>query len=300
MKLTRFRSDLILLALAFAWGAAFIAQKTAMAKVGPMTFIGMRFLIVAIVAAPFAVLEWPAARAASPKAWRLIGIAALFFAAGGLIQQVGMTVTTVTNAGFLTTLYVVMIPLAVWGLDRTAPRLTVIAAAIVSFIGLNLLGGGSVSALNWGDFLIIATALMISFNIIFISKVMREAVLPATLALVQAGATAAIALPAALLFEAPSVPAVISAGPELLFTGVIAGGIAFTLQGIAQRHTPPSDAAIIMGSESLWSAMLAYALIGERLSTISLVGAGLIVLAILLVEAGPLFFPERPVRRPAP
>jgi drug/metabolite transporter (DMT)-like permease len=298
MKLTRLRADLMLLLVSVVWGGGFAVQKVVMEKLGPFTFMGMRFAIAALVVLPFAIRELPTVRTASRDSWRDIAIAVLFFVVGTLSQQVGMTVTTVTNAGFLTTLYVVMSPFLAWAIDRVAPRWTVLAAAALSMFGIILLGaktlgGGLVTSLNWGDLTIVGTAFCYAGNIFYISRAMRKVQLPATLACLQGLVTAIFAWPVALALEVPTTQAIVSAAPELIYTGIISGGFAFLLQGIAQRHTPAADAAIIIGSESLWAAIIAYVLVGERISSLGLAGAAAIVLAIILVEAGPYFSSQR-------
>jgi drug/metabolite transporter (DMT)-like permease len=317
--MTRATADLLLLAAALIWGLAFVGQATAMEHMGPLTFSGARFLLAALAVAPFALMErrrMPAIpRGRAPA---LIGIGTVFFL-GVATQQLGLLSTSVTNAGFLTALYVIMVPALAWGVQhanarRAARRVLLTSpapasplpetpvklhgfiwpAAAISFGGTFLLGGGKLGGLNWGDGLVVVAAFFWAVQILALGALAYDLRRPLTIAFIQYAVTAALGLGAGLVFEAPTLAGILAAWRELAYTGIVSGGVAFTLQSIAQAHTPPSDAAIIVSSESLFAAAFGALLLGERLSGAGWTGAGLVLAAVLLVQLGPLY-----LRRPS-
>lgn len=285
----RIHADLLLLLAALIWGTAFVAQKTANDKIGPLTFVACRAALTALVLLPFALAE----HRRIPERLRpgdlglalLIGLF-LFLALG--LQQLGLVTATVTNAGFLTSLYIVMVPFIAWWFWRKAPHGVVWPAAIISVAGVFLLGGGAISALTSGDWLIIACALASAFHIVLIAILLNRASRPMGLTFVQFVVVALLGLVAAHELETVTRAGLIAALPEIIYAGVVSGGIAYSLQSIAQRHTPPSDAAIIMGSEALFAAVAGATFLGERLSAAGWLGAALILVAVLMVELVPM------------
>lgn len=285
----RMHADLLLLLAALIWGTAFVAQKTANEKIGPMTFVACRASLTALVLLPFALAE----HRRSPERLKpgdlglalLIGLF-LFIALG--LQQQGLVTATVTNAGFLTSLYIVMVPFIAWALWRKAPHTVVWPAAVISVVGVFLLGGGTIAALTTGDWLIIACALASAFHIVLIAVLLQRASRPMGLTFVQFLVVALLGLIATHELETVTRAGLIAALPEIIYAGIISGGIAYSLQAIAQRYTPPSDAAIIMGSEALFAALAGALLLGERLTAAGWLGAALILVAVLLVELVPL------------
>ncbi len=287
-KLTRFGADTLLLIVAVVWGGAFVAQKTVLDHLGPLTFSALRFSIAAVFVIPFAVRELPAISRLTWSDWSAIGAIALTFSVGTTIQQLAMAHVSVTNAGFLTTTYVVLVPFVMWAIFSKLPNWQTLPAAAMSLAGVFLLGGGSFAALSGGDVAILVTAAIFAVQIAILGRVMVRLRLPATVALAQIAVIVLISVPLAAATETVTFQDITTALPELFYTGIISGGFAFLIQAVAQAHTPPTDAAIIMSSESLFSALFAAFLLGERLPLIGWTGCALILTAILLVELGPL------------
>lgn len=312
--MTRATADLLLLTAALIWGLAFVGQATAMEHMGPLTFSGVRFLLAALVVAPFALMESRRKPAIPRKrAPALIGIGVVFFL-GVVTQQIGLLSTSVTNAGFLTALYVIMVPALAWGLQhaskRRAARATVLASAVpasplaetpvtvngfiwpaaaISFAGTFLLGGGRIGGLNWGDGLVIVAAFFWAVQILALGALAYDLRRPLTIAFMQYAITAALGIAAGFIFETPDLAGILAAWRELAYTGIVSGGIAFTLQSIAQAHTPASDAAIVVSSESLFAAAFGALLLGDRLGVAGWCGAALVLSAVLLVQLGPVY-----------
>jgi drug/metabolite transporter (DMT)-like permease len=282
-------ANLVLLLAGAIWGMGFIAQSTAMDALGPLTFIGLRFLVATAFIAPFAWYE--TRRATAPvgkgnlKGFGLIGLA-LF---GGMaLQQYGLVITSVTNAGFLTGLYVVIVPILSFLVLRIAPHPVVWPAVALSFIGIWLLAGGDLVALNAGDMLTIACAFLWSIQVLLVGRYSSGSGRPITLSFVQFAVCAALGLLAAVLVENIRLSDIVTALPEILFAGIFASGVAFTLQVVGQRYTTAPQAAIFLSTEALFAAIFGAILLGERIAPIGYLGGILIFIAILLVEVGPV------------
>lgn len=289
MTLSRLRADALLLLAALLWGVTFVPQKTAMAAIGPLTFIAARFALSAVVIAPFAwweIRKTPLRLTGFDKLLALAIGVALF--AGMSLQQVGLTATTATNGGFLTALYVCFTPLVAWAMFGARPGLIVLLAAILCIGGVWLLGGGALSALSYGDYLIIGCAICFAFQITLVGYAMARFSSPMFLALVQFTVCAALGLGGmAATGESPSLSALSQAMPELFFAGVVAGSLAFGLQIIGQRHTSPADAAVIFGAEALFAAFAGWIVLGDHLTPLAWTGGALIFCGILLVGLFP-------------
>ncbi len=291
----RHLANLLLLSAGAIWGAGFVAQSTAMDHIGPFLFIGLRFLVAAVVLAPFAWLE--SRKAEHPvsgvhlRGFALIGLA-LFL--GMALQQVGLTITTVTNSGFLTGLYVVFVPFITLLVLRQPPHPVIWPAVLMTFAGIWMLAGGSLADLNNGDFLTIGCAVLWALQVILVGRFVGPSGRPLTLSFVQFSLAGALGLGFGLTLEGFNLASVIATLPEILFAGVIATGLAFTLQVIGQRYTTAPQAAIFLSTESLFAALFGALVLGEQIPALGYAGGMLIFLAILLAELGPILRP-RPV-----
>jgi drug/metabolite transporter (DMT)-like permease len=283
-------ANLLLLLAALIWGSAFVAQSTAMRDLGPLTFTGLRFLIAAVVVAPFAIREH-ANRSLAPltpgQMLRFTGLGLVFFLAIAL-QQTGMTVTTVTNAGFLTAIYVVLTPILGLLAFKERPHAVVWPAALVTLAGIWLLGGGGIDRLNAGDLLMIVCAVFWALHVCLLGGMAASSGRPLTLSAWQFAVVGVVAIVPGLILEPVSLQAVAAAGPEILYTSVFSGGLAYTLQTIGQRWTRAGDAAILLSSEALFGALFGALLLGERLTLAGLVGCMLIFLSIVAVQVVPI------------
>ncbi len=297
--MTRVQANLLLLLAGAIWGAGFIAQSTAMETLGPIWFIGLRFVVATFVAVPFAF--WEKARATSPLRGRdiagfvLTGVA-LFAAAA--FQQVGLLTTTVTNSGFLTGLYVVFTPILTVLLLRRRPHWIIWPAAIMASVGIFLLSGGTFAALTLGDMLTIFSAALWSVQMICVGVFAGRSGRPIALSLVQFAICGILGCAAGLLFEPVSLDAIKGALPEILYAGFFSSGIAFIFQNVAQRYTTAPQAAIFLSSEALFAALFGVALLGETITSAGYAGCAIIFLAMLAVELVPELLRGRRPGRP--
>ncbi len=308
-NMTRTTADLMLLAAALIWGLAFVGQSTAMDHIGPLTFSGVRFLLAALVVLPFAIHEGRGALPAIPRArgLALVGTGFAFFL-GVILQQIGLMTTSVSNAGFLTALYVVMVPALAFVIAKIWPvpqnplapvptklHVAIWPAAALSLLGTFLLGGGQINGLNSGDTLIVFGAFFWAIQILALGWLAADLRRPLMISFIQYLVVAALGIGAAFVFEVPTWSAILAAWKEILFTGIVSGGIAFTLQAVAQAHTPPSDTAIIVSAEGLFAALFGGLILGERLGLMGWAGAACVLSAVLIVQLGPLMR-RRPAR----
>ena len=286
--MTRIQANLILLLTAAIWGAAFVSQNLAMRSMGPLWFVGIRFIIGFLVVLPFAIRE--NRKATTPLDARAFGsyaVCGVALLAGAIAQQIGMLTTTVTNASFLTGLYVIIVPVLSVLVLRKLPHWIVWPAAGMALTGIFYLAGGRLSALVVGDFWMILCALFFGTQVLLVGIFIAKSDRPLALSAVQFLVTGLGALAIAVVVEPVSWQGIMEAGPHLLYSGIVSSGIAYTLQVVGQRWTTAPQAAIFLASESLFGAFFGALILGERISLLGYVGCGLIFLAMLLVEIVP-------------
>jgi drug/metabolite transporter (DMT)-like permease len=261
-----------------------------------MVFTATRFLAAFLAVLPFALMENRRLRSegdARPLPWRTFLPVGLFLFLAIASQQYGLLTTSVSNSGFLTGLYVVFVPLLGMALFRLQPHWATWPGAALAVAGIYLLTGAHASELVRGDVLTVFCALMWGFQVLFVARAMAASPRPYGLAATQFFVCAVLGLVLALPTESFALDGIAAALPEILYAGVISGGLAFTLQIIGQRHTTPAAAALILSTEALFAAAFAAWLLGERLGPLALVGAALILCAILVVELLPLALAKR-------
>jgi drug/metabolite transporter (DMT)-like permease len=295
--MTHGRANILLLAAGAIWGLGFVAQSSAMSSIGPFMFVAVRFLIAALTVLPLAARE---ARNAPGKLERsdyfgYVFIGLLLFA-GAAFQQIGIMTTSVTNSGFLTGLYVVMVPFLAVVLFWQWPHPVVWPCAMTALAGIYLLSGGKLEGLAIGDWLTVACAAFWALQIIFINRIAIRSGRPIMLALVQFIVCGVLGLIIALATERIELFAMLAAAPEILFAGIFSSGIAFTLQAVGQRFTTAPQAAIMLSSEALFAAVFGAFILGERISFQGAIGCALIFVAMIAVELVPALRSRADVR----
>ncbi|WP_439602044.1 DMT family transporter [Devosia sp.] len=290
---------LLLLIATAIWGLAFVAQKAAMAHMGPLTFSGTRFLLGGVALLPFALIELrrKAVRPSqfTPRLWMQIAVLCAAFFCGSILQQYGLAQTSVTNSGFLTALYVLFVPLIAFVVIRAKPHPIIYLGAPLALVGIFYLNGGRLEAFNFGDMLVVASALFWGGHVFMLGLLTRQTGLPIVLSAITVLSVGVVCLAAAFAFEVPDLQGILDGWVQILYVGLMSTAIAFTLQAIGQQHVPSANAAIILSAESLFAALGGALLLGERLPLVGYAGAALIFCAIILVEAVPALRQRRAV-----
>lgn len=294
--MTRSQANLLLFAVALIWGSAFVAQAQGMAGVGPFTFTGIRFLLGVCVVSPFAWRDWRAVarrpqRSGRRDALAILGLG-LLLALGSTFQQIGITMTTVTNAGFLTALYVPLVPLISWLIVRVRPHWSVWPTSIGCLIGTWMLSGAGGVHLGLGDAWVIASSLFWALHVFFVGRIADRIAAPFLVACGQFFVCGIACLLWAGLTETISLEGIRLAALPIVYTGVISVGFAYTGQVVAQRYATAADAAVIMSAETLFAALFGFLLMGDRLTSTGLAGCTLIFVCIIAVQMMPLMAPK--------
>ncbi|KQU97425.1 hypothetical protein ASC68_11490 [Devosia sp. Root105] len=282
---------LLLLIATAIWGLAFVAQKAAMAHMGPLTFSGTRFLLGGVALLPFALIELrrkaPLAAQFTPGLWLRIAVLCGAFFAGSLLQQYGLAQTSVTNSGFLTALYVLFVPLIAFLVIRAKPHPIIYLGAPLALVGIFYLNGGRFESFNFGDLLVVISAVFWGGHVFMLGLLTRQTGLPIVLSAITVLSVGVVCIAFAFVFEVPDLQGILGGWVQILYVGLMSTAVAFTLQAIGQQHVPSANAAIILSAESLFAALGGALLLGERLPLIGYAGAALIFFAIIMVEAIP-------------
>lgn len=277
----RIKADLTLLLVALIWGSAFVAQRAIADDIGVLTFNGVRFLIGALVVAPLARRHWRSLERIDALGLLMAGLLLL---GGAAFQQLGLRFTTAGNAGFITGLYVVIIPIVLaFGL-RQVPRKAIWAAALLASAGLFLLSTGGRLSLALGDGLEFLGAVFFAMHVILIGWLVKR-VHVYQLAVYQYFVCGLLSVSIGLALESNSLQGWLQSGWSMVYTGVLSVGVGYTLQAAGQRIAPPSDAAIILSMEAVFAAVFGWLLLGELLTPIQLVGCGFMLAGMLLAQA---------------
>ena len=292
--MTRLKADLLIVLVTLSWGTTFVAQNLAMQSLGPSMFTGIRFVIGAVVVSPFAVMEWRRLKASGVSFDRTdivigIGLGCLLFF-GAFCQQTGIVTTTVSNAGFLTGLYVLLVPTLAFLIHGIRPHISLLPAIGLSIAGTWLLSGGALSSLSVGDLWVIVGTLFWAAHILYVGRAADRKAAPLCVAMLQFVVCGVMGCAFGLATEPFQFSNVMEVGGAVAYAGILSVGIAFTLQVIAQRHTPPADAAILMSAEMLVAAIAGAVYLGERLTSTQWAGGLLILVSIMISQLAPMIY----------
>lgn len=279
----RIHADLMLLLAAAIWGLAFVFQKAAMDHIGPNAFIAARGALAAATLLPFALAEGRRAERPAPAGlWRIGLLGGVAFFCGAIFQQIGLLTATVSNTGFLTGLYVIATPFVAWLWVRQRPT-PVWAAVALSFAGTWLLGGGTLDGFNRGDAAVAVSALFWAIHLTVVGASSRHD-RPVTFTAVQFAVVGLLGLLASLATETTTGAGLVGALPAIAYVGILSSALTFTLLAVAMKHTTTAEATIIVSLEAVAAAIAGAVMLGERLSIAGMIGAGFILVAIVLVQ----------------
>ncbi len=277
----RIKADLTLLIVSVIWGSAFVAQRVAGQMGSVYYFNAARYLLAALVVLPFALKASRALPSRAQTRWALLAGFLLFL--GSALQQAGMVYTTAGNAGFITSLYVVLIPLVLFLFWGERPHwLSMLAVGLAGAGAFFLSTGGKFEIHVRGDFLEMVGALFWAFHVILLGKfaLKFEALSFSAGQLFVCGALN-------LLYGAfaePLPPLAWNWLGAVAYTAVFSLGLSYTLQVWAQRYSPPADAALLLSLESVFAVLSGWLLLGEILAPVQIFGCALIFAAVLLSQ----------------
>ncbi|AUG52602.1 DMT family transporter [Thalassospira marina] len=290
--MSRWQANGVILFVALIWGTTFVVQQTGMDSIGPFYFTGIRFLLGTLAVLPFALREVSRLHLAGYRFSRRdkIGLlatgVAMFLAS--ILQQIGIIGTTVTNAAFLTAFYVPTVPILALLVFRIVPHWAVWPGGVLCVLGTYMLSGGDLAGLGTGDFWVLGSAFFWATQVVLVGIMAQRTRAPLTVAAVQFFVTGILGMVVGMMTEDFSLQSVYGAGFEILYAGIMSAGLAFTLQCVAQNHTPAADAAIIMSAEAVFAAIAGAVFLDERLKPVEYAGCGMILVAIIGVQLMPL------------
>ena len=297
MKNKQVLGSLLLLLTAMIWGAAFAFQRTGMETIEPFTFTASRMALSAAAIGALACLRSRGARrpdTAQRKRELAGGICCgAFLAAASLFQQAGIVTTTAGKAGFITAMYMLLVPVLGFLLLRRRNGALVWLAVALGVAGMYLLCMDERLTLTRGDALCLVCALLFSGHILCCDRFAPRGD-PVRISAVQFCTATVIAAAAALLTEQPSWAKIASAAIPILYCGLLSGGVGYTLQMTAQRFTDPTVASLLMSLESVFAVLAGALLLGERMSPREAAGCAVLFAAIVLVQLPQKRKEERP------
>jgi drug/metabolite transporter (DMT)-like permease len=284
------KSNLLLFITAMIWGFAFVAQRSGMEYLGPFTFNAIRFALGGISLIPILLLNQK--RQFENKKFLPIlsdkilfkgGIVAgiiIFF--GASFQQGGIVFTTAGKAGFITGLYIILVPiLGILFKQKTSSGTWI--GAVVALIGLYLLSVKSDFSIALGDLLVLASAFFWASHVLWIGRISPKTD-PIQLAFFQFMLCSVLSLIAALIYEVSTFQNIIDTSVPILYAGVVSVGIAYTLQVVAQREAHPSHAAIIMSLESVFAVIGGWIVLNESIALRGLIGCVLMLAGMIISQ----------------
>lgn len=298
--MTRLQANLVLGLAALIWGSSFVVQQIGTGELGSMSFTGARFLVGALVVLPFALKQFKKVqksdRPINRNDWLGLAATGLILYTAATLQQYGILRTSVTNSGFLTALYVPMVPVLGLIVFKKWPHWSVWPASIGCFVGTYIMSGAHSVALASGDLWVIASTIFWASHVIVVGHMAQRTNAPLVVAFGQFLFCGIFGLIVGGIAESPTYAHFTGALWGILYIGIFSVGIAFTLQVVGQRYTPAPDAAIILSSETVFAALGGAVFLGERLGSLQLCGAALIFTGILAVELLPMLKLAKPLK----
>ena len=279
----RLKADLTLLLVSVIWGSAFVAQRVAGQMGSVYWFNGARYMLAALIVAPFVIRSpqtLPSVDRRGQYSWILAAGFLLFL--GSAFQQVGLVYTSAGNAGFITSLYVVLVPVVLFLIWREQVHWISIAAVLLAGMGAFFLSTGGRFVVRAGDAIELLGALFWTLHVIVLGKYASKFE-PLSFSVGQLVICGMLNITVGLFAE-PFMPWNLSLLGAIAYTAFFSLGLCYTLQVWAQRHTPPADAALILSLESVFAVISGWLLLDEKLAPLQIFGCVLIFVAVLLSQ----------------
>ncbi|NOY09463.1 MAG: DMT family transporter [Spirochaetes bacterium] len=285
------KGDGLLLLTASIWGFAFVAQRIGMKYIQPFTFNGVRFALGSLSLLPLWFIKTDSASGKPESGFSILALYGLLAGSvlflGVSLQQVGIVYTTAGKAGFITGLYVVLVPLSglFWG---QKPGLSRWLGALLAVTGLYFLSITGNFTISRGDFLVLVSAFFWAAHVQIIGWLSPK-VNSVKLASIQFAVCSILSLTAAFIFETVNPAGIVKAAVPIIYGGLFSVGIAYTLQIIAQKTAQPTHAAIIMSLEGVFAVLGGWVILGETLSPRNILGCILMLAGMILAQAALIY-----------
>ena len=287
--------NLLLILTAVIWGTAFVFQRVGMDDIEPITFNAVRMVLSAVAVGLVAILLWLREKRKAPvrdpeeaKKYNrntVIGgiCCGTFLSAASAIQQMGLVYTPAGKAGFITAMYMLLVPIISFLVFKKKNSWLVWIAVLIGVCGMYLLCITEGFSLTYGDTLVCICAVLYSGHILSCDHFVQLGN-PIRISAIQFVTAAVLSGIVAFITEDPSWDKVISAAIPILYCGIVSGGIGYTLQIVAQKFTDPTIASLLMSLESVFAVIAGAILLNERMSSREMTGCIVMFVAIILVQ----------------
>ena len=277
----------------FIWGTTFIAQDTGMDEIGPFTFNAVRFFVGFIALIPLVyIFEYKkfktSLKSGKKLFYYLVILIGLSLFLGSALQQVALIYTDVANAAFFTIFYVPMVPIIIFFLHKREIHWSVWPSVILCVVGGYLLTNFNDATVRLGDGLVVLGAFFWSTHIIFTGMIIKKFNFPLTIGAIQTFIVGILSLSISLTFEEIIISNILKEKFQILYAGVLSGGLAFVLQIFAQKNISPAPAAIIFSLEGVFATIAAWYLLNQILDINNVMGCIFILSGVLLSQLLPL------------
>ena len=290
--MSRLQANGLLLLAAVIWGSTFVVQQVGTGGLKTMSFTGIRMLVGAFFVLPFAWRQYrrlvQTGTSIEGSGWFGIVCTGVVLFTAAALQQYGIFHTTVTNAGFLTALYVPLVPIISLLVLRRKIHWSAWPASVLCLVGTYIMSGAQAIDLRIGDVWVIGSSFFWACHVILVGTMAVKTKAPIVVACGQFFVCGICGTVLGIVFEQPSFVDLQTGLFGILYAGMLSTGIGFTLQAIAQRFTHEADAAIILSSETVFAALAGFIFLSERLTALELTGASLIFIGIMAVQLLPM------------
>lgn len=273
----------MLLSASLIWGVAFVAQSAGMSYVGPYTFTAVRSALAAIgLGILVLILDRTNIKSKNTDKkvlWRAGIILGIVMTIASNLQQIGLVTTSAGKAGFITSLYIVLVPvLGLFIKRRPHPMLWI--SVLIALIGLYFLSIRGDFTMSRGDLFVLASAVAFTFQILLVDHYSPKVDI-IRLNLIQFSVMAILSSVPMMLFEQPKIGAISDAWLTIVYAGLFSGCGAYTLQMLGQRRVEPTTASLLLSPENVFAALAGWAILGQNLTAREMLGCALVFVAII-------------------
>ena len=281
----QFKGTLALLLATAIWGSTFVAQSVGVEKIGPFTFLAIRCILAVAVLLPviyFRNNDKFLQILMDKRLWKVGAICGVALFVATALQQLGLMYTTAGKSGFITAMYIVLVPIFGLFLKKKPPNSVLLSILIAAF-GLYFLSGSGFTSVNIGDVLTLGCAAAFAVQILLLDRFAGDLDCVA-LNMVQSLICAVISAIVTGFTETVVLADIVNCWLPLAYAGILSMGVAYTLQIVGQRALDPSTASVLMSFESVFAAISGWLILHEKLSSTEILGCALVFIAILIPQ----------------